>query len=204
MNSARGDILKRIDQAKFGMNSATPLRTYETSTALSPTELLDLLEDRILDYKASFIRTSSVGLAIAEIVTTHNLKTIVVPSDLPKDWLTPNLQTLVDSNFDANRLDQMDAVITASEIAIAVTGTIILNHAKSDQGRRAISLVPDSHICIVKVANVVGTVVEAVRMLNPRDHQTWISGPSATSDIELERVEGVHGPRNLHVILDLS
>lgn len=204
MTSARADILKRIDQAKFGMNSASPLRTYETSTALSPTELLDLLEDRILDYKATFIRTSSVGLAIADIVAAHNLKTIVVPSALPQDWLNANLQTLVDANFDADRLDQMDAVITASEIAIAVTGTIILNHAKSDQGRRAISLVPDTHICIVKAASVVGTVVEAVRLLNPREHQTWISGPSATSDIELERVEGVHGPRNLHVILDLS
>ena len=98
----------------------------------------------------------------------------------------------------------MDAVITSSEIAVAVTGTIILNHSQPDQGRRAISLVPDTHICIVKAANVVGTVVEAVRQLNPRDHQTWISGPSATSDIELERVEGVHGPRNLYVILDLS
>ena len=204
MISARADILQRIDQAKFGMNPASPLRTYETSTALSPTELLDLLEDRILDYKATFIRTSSVGLAIADIVAAHNLKTIVVPSALPQDWLNANLQTLVDANFDADRLDQMDAVITASEIAIAVTGTIILNHAKSDQGRRAISLVPDTHICIVKAASVVGTVVEAVRLLNPREHQTWISGPSATSDIELERVEGVHGPRNLHVILDLS
>lgn len=204
MISARADILQRIDQAKFGMNSASPLRTYETSTALSPTELLDLLEDRILDYKATFIRTSSVGLAIADIVAAHNLKTIVVPSALPQDWLNANLQTLVDADFDADRLDQMDAVITASEIAIAVTGTIILNHSKSDQGRRAISLVPDTHICIVKAASVVGTVVEAVRLLNPREHQTWISGPSATSDIELERVEGVHGPRNLHVILDLS
>jgi L-lactate dehydrogenase complex protein LldG len=94
--------------------------------------------------------------------------------------------------------------VTACEIAIALTGTIVLNHSRSDQGRRAISLLPDTHICVVHANQVVGTVVEAVRSLNPLDHQTWISGPSATSDIELERVEGVHGPRNLHVILGLD
>ena len=196
----RADILKRIDQAKLAMNAPIPERKYATTSTLSRSELLDLLEDRILDYKATFTRSTDVASTIAEIVATHNLNAIVVPPGLSSLWAGGK----VDANFSSDQLDQMDAVITSSEIAVAVTGTIILNHSQPDQGRRAISLVPDTHICIVKAANVVGTVVEAVRQLNPRDHQTWISGPSATSDIELERVEGVHGPRNLYVILDLS
>ncbi len=200
MISSRADILKRIDQAKLAMTAPSPARDYATTTTASHLELLDLLEDRILDYKATFTRSTDVESTIAGIIAAQGLKAIVVPPDLASIFTGAK----VDTNLSSDQLDHMDAVVTASEIAIAVTGTIILNHSRLDQGRRAISLVPDTHICIVKAANVVGTVVEAVRKLNPRDHQTWISGPSATSDIELERVEGVHGPRNLHVILDLS
>jgi L-lactate dehydrogenase complex protein LldG len=200
MNASREDILKRINSAKLGMIATDPVRNYETKSSLSLPELLDLLEDRIVDYKATFTRTSDVSAAIAEIVALHSLKKIVIPEGLPSHWASG----ITDTHLSAAELDGIDAVITSSEVAIAVTGTIVLNHSKSDQGRRAISLVPDTHICIVHPDSVVGTVVEAVRRLNATDHQTWISGPSATSDIELERVEGVHGPRNLYVILDLS
>jgi L-lactate dehydrogenase complex protein LldG len=200
MSRSRDDILKRIDLAKLGMNTPVPTRTYATTSSLSQEELLDLLEDRILDYKATFTRTHDVSTTIAKIVAAHSLQKIVIPEGLSREWT----QGIVDANFSAAQLDEMDAVITSSEVSVAITGTIVLNHSRSDQGRRAISLVPDTHICIVKASTVVGTVVEAVRRLNPMDHQTWISGPSATSDIELERVEGVHGPRNLYVILDLS
>lgn len=200
MTSSRDDILKRIDLARVGMNTLAPERNYDTSSTLSRNELLDLLEDRILDYKATFTRTKNVPSAIVNILVEYNLSKIIIPEGLPTEWATGS----VDKNFSSKKLDEFDVVITSSEVAIAVTGTIVLNHSNSDQGRRAVSLVPDTHICIVRASNVVGTVVEAVRRLNPKDHQTWISGPSATSDIELERVEGVHGPRNLHVILDLN
>lgn len=200
MTSSRDDILRRIDLARVGMNTLAPERNYDTLSTLSRNELLDLLEDRILDYRATFIRTKHVPSAISNILAEYNLSKIIIPGGLPTGWSTGS----VDKDFSPRELDEFDAVITSSEVAIAVTGTIILNHSHSNQGRRAISLVPDTHICVVKDSNVVGTVVEAVRRLNPKDHQTWISGPSATSDIELERVEGVHGPRNLHVILDLN
>lgn len=200
MTSSRDDILKRIDLARVGMNALAPERNYDTSSSLSRNELLDLLEDRILDYKATFTRAENVPSAIANILDKYDLNKIIIPEGLPGEWATES----VDKNFSSKELDEFDVVITSSEVAIAVTGTIILNHSRTNQGRRAISLVPDTHICVVSAANVVGTVVEAVRRLNPKDHQTWISGPSATSDIELERVEGVHGPRNLHVILDLN
>ena len=200
MTSSRDDILKRIDQAKLGMKATSPSRNYETSSPLSHEELLDLLEDRIVDYKATFTRSNNVPATIAQLLSQYSLTTIVVPEGLPSDWVTGT----IDHKLSSAELDGFDVVITSSEVAIAVTGTIILNHSRTDQGRRAISLVPDTHICVVSAKNVVGTVVEAVRRLNPLDHQTWISGPSATSDIELERVEGVHGPRNLHVVLDLS
>lgn len=200
MTSSRDDILKRIDLARVGMNALAPERNYDTSSPLSRNELLDLLEDRILDYKATFTRAENVPSAIANILAEYDLRKIIIPEGLPREWATGS----IDKNFSSKELDEFDVVITSSEMAIAVTGTIILNHSRTNQGRRAISLVPDTHICVVSAADVVGTVVEAVRRLNPKDHQTWVSGPSATSDIELERVEGVHGPRNLHVILDLN
>lgn len=198
--SSRDDILKRIDSAKLGMDSTPPARNYATDSKLSREELIDLLEDRIIDYKATFTRTTDVASTIAALISQHNLEKIVIPSGLPTEWA----QGTTDVELSSADLDKFDAVITSSEVSIAVTGTIILNHSRADQGRRAISLVPDTHICVVSAASVVGTVVEAVRSLDAKDHQTWISGPSATSDIELERVEGVHGPRNLHVVLDLS
>lgn len=199
MSNSREDILKRIDIARSNMSTVEVKRDYVMESTKSRAEILELFEDRILDYKATFTRTDDVRATIAALLTTHDLKKVVIPSGLPDGWV----KGLVDNNLSSSELDEFDAVITSSEVAVAVTGTIVLNHSRADQGRRAISLVPDTHICVVAADKVVATVVEAVRMLNPFDHQTWISGPSATSDIELERVEGVHGPRNLHVILAL-
>lgn len=134
---------------------------------------------------------------------------VVVPPGLDPAWVSALAAAGIEVRTDTRQaplsnaeLDAAAAVVTAARVAIAETGTIVLD-GEPDQGRRAISLVPDVHVCVVRADQVVQTVPEAVRLLTPHADrpQTWISGPSATSDIELDRVEGVHGPRTLHVVL---
>lgn len=139
---------------------------------------------------------------------TSRPRAVVVPAGLAKHWvdgLPSGTAVLTDSReapMSALELDEVDAVITAARVAIADTGTIVLDGA-DDQGRRIITLVPDVHVCVVRADQVVDSVPEGVTILaeHPERPQTWISGPSATSDIELSRVEGVHGPRTLHVVI---
>lgn len=110
------------------------------------------------------------------------------------------MTALTDDGLDHARIGAADAVVTAAAVAIAQTGTIVLD-GSPDQGRRVLSLLPDRHVCVLRAQQVVATVPEALARLTPHRPLTWISGPSATSDIELIRVEGVHGPRQLHVVL---
>jgi L-lactate dehydrogenase complex protein LldG len=121
---------------------------------------------------------------------------VVVPSDLDLD--VPG--AVVDAGLSPAQLDDLDAVVTRARLGIAETGTIVLDHG-SGQGRRVITLVPDHHVCVIEVSQVVADVPDAFDVLDASRPLTWISGPSATSDIELDRVEGVHGPRRLHVIV---
>jgi L-lactate dehydrogenase complex protein LldG len=127
-----------------------------------------------------------------------------VPSDLPEDWRPANVELTEDESLTATDLDTLDGALTGCALAIAETGTIVLDGGDA-QGRRALSLVPDYHLCIVRADSIVATVPEAVKRLEPGVKEgrplTFVSGPSATSDIELNRVEGVHGPRTLHVVV---
>ena len=142
---------------------------------------------------------------IAAALAERGARRLVIPPGLePARGSTgqgvDGVELVVDDGLSARELDGFDGVITAAAVAIAETGTIILD-GSAGQGRRALSLIPDYHLCLVQAGQVVGLVPEAVARVRPDRPLTWISGPSATSDIELDRVEGVHGPRTLDVIL---
>ncbi|MEU6776828.1 LUD domain-containing protein [Streptomyces sp. NPDC046759] len=166
---------------------------------------VELLAENLADYRAIVHRSDARALPglVARLLAEHGSREVLVPPGLPPEWLsgadTPQLQDRAEST--PHRLDQVDSVVTGCAVAIAETGTIVLD-GSPDQGRRRISLVPDHHICVVRVpGQVVSSVPQALERLTPARPLTWISGPSATSDIELDRVEGVHGPRKLEVIL---
>lgn len=159
---------------------------------------MDRFVERVADYRATVTRCSPDALAATVAAALPSGGRVVVPPEL--GIALPH--TVVDDALTPAELDRCAGVVTRARVAIAETGTVVLDH-QPDQGRRAISLVPDLHICIVYADQVVSDVPEAVTLLaeHPERPLTWISGPSATSDIELERVEGVHGPRTLHVVL---
>ena len=202
--SARDAVIRRIREALGdGPPPVEIPRDYER--ALSPGgDIHELFVERVSDYRATVHRTTAHDLpdAIASVLAARGAARIVVPAGLPREWLgkTSAEVTADDPPLSYADLDALDGVVTGCAIAIAETGTIVLD-AGPDQGRRAISLLPDLHVCVVMAAQVVGSVPEALSRLDPTRPQTWISGPSATSDIELQRVEGVHGPRTLDVLL---
>ena len=203
--SAREDILGRIRSALRDAPAATEIpRGYRATSELDEDALIHLLSDRLVDYKArvSVVAAADVPARIGELLTDTG--SYVVPEGLDAGWATgPADGRRVDSAtapLTVAELDGIDAVVTGSAVAVAETGTIILD-GSPNQGRRAISLVPDHHICVVKAADIAGILPEALRRIDGTRPLTLISGPSATSDIELERVEGVHGPRVLDVII---
>jgi L-lactate dehydrogenase complex protein LldG len=143
-----------------------------------------------------------VAEAVADVCAARAARRLGIPAGLPDDWLPPGLEYVQDGRFDPGELDRLDGVLTGCTIAIAETGTIVLVAGPVD-GSRALTLVPDLHVCVVREAQVVELVPEAMAALAPHATApiTFVSGPSATSDIELSRVEGVHGPRNLVVLV---
>jgi L-lactate dehydrogenase complex protein LldG len=205
--TARDEILGRIRLALADRpDPAAVERSYRTAEAphLPPAELLELLVDRLVDYKATVHRASAGNAAavIAEAVRERGAHRLVVPEGFPLQLLSELEAEQVRDYpaLSAADLDGTDGVLTLSRVAIAETGTIVLD-AGAGQGRRALTLVPDYHLCVVSAEDVVRGVPEAVALLDGSRPLTWISGPSATSDIELQRVEGVHGPRTLVVVL---
>lgn len=168
-------------------------------------QTVDLLAENLADYRARVHRCDADGLAatIAGLLAERGSTSVVVPTGLDPEWLAATDVTRVPDRLDNTpaELDRVDSVVTACAVAIAETGTIVLDGGP-DQGRRRITLVPDHHICVVRVpVQVVSSVPQGLERLDPSRPLTWISGPSATSDIELDRVEGVHGPRTLEVVL---
>jgi L-lactate dehydrogenase complex protein LldG len=199
VSSARDEVLGRIRRALADRPVAPEVpRAYRRSGDLDRAARLDLLVDRLVDYKAAVRRCSPTQLVdvLFDALSARGTARIVVPPGLP--WALPG--AVVDDGLTAAAVDEVDGVVTACAVAVAETGTIVLD-SSPDQGRRMITLVPDYHLCVVRADQVVQTVPEAVARLDPDRPLTWISGPSATSDIELDRVQGVRGPRTLEVIL---
>ncbi|GGS43293.1 LUD domain-containing protein [Streptomyces griseoviridis] len=178
------------------------LREHGTRTVA---ETVELLAENLADYRAVVHRCDEDGLpsVIAGLLRERGAASVAVPPGLEEAWLADTDVTRVPDRAEdtAAALDRVDSVVTACAVAVAETGTIVLD-GSPDQGRRRITLVPDHHICVVRVPEqVVASVPQALERLDPLRPSTWISGPSATSDIELDRVEGVHGPRTLEVVL---
>lgn len=207
---AKTEILARIRGALADQPTApTVERIYRTVSDRPAAEVLEMLEDRLVDYKATVHHENVETLPARITELLGSSARYVVPAGLDPSWLpadTDTLQMIRESTDERGQvlgvreLNAVDAVVTSSTVSCAETGTIFLT-ARPDEGRRAISLVPDHHICVVPAASVVELIPEALSRVEPIAPITMISGPSATSDIELERVEGVHGPRRLDVIM---
>ena len=213
--SAREEILSRIRKATQDVRDKDPVKDVPVTWAYNQTtpleDVLETFVENILDYKAKIVRTPASGTPGAIVAALRELgaKSVVVPDGVPSHWVQAvsdaGLEVVRDEGLSHQQLNSIDAVLTGSAVSMAETGTICLDHAE-DQGRRALTLVPDRHVCVVRADSVVSDVPEAVHRLRASIDAgrpcTWISGGSATSDIELSRVEGVHGPRQLFVVLE--
>ncbi|MDR1711185.1 MAG: lactate utilization protein C [Propionibacteriaceae bacterium] len=213
--NARDVIFSRIRTALADVPNLPPEQDipldWKYGEPLALDDVLDTFVKMCVDYKATVERVpaAKIGETITKLVKDRGLKSLVVPGGLEASWRKAAEKggaKIVDDEPQKTspELNEIDGVITAARVGIADTGTIVLDHAP-DQGRRALSLVPDTHLCVINADQVVSDVPEAVQRLKPSvqagNPLTWISGGSATSDIELSRVEGVHGPRNLLIIL---
>ncbi|MER5389082.1 lactate utilization protein C [Saccharopolyspora sp. NPDC002686] len=206
-SSARAEILGRVRSALAGTDR-TPLadvpRRYREHRPAD--DLVGLFCERVADYRATVDRVAPGGLTAAIVAAARGVgaRRVLAPTGVPQAWydaLNSEFEHVEDGeSIDTAGLERVDAVITTAVVGIASTGTIVLDHGPG-QGHRALTLVPDVHICVVAESQVADDVPEGLRRLDPARPMTFISGPSATSDIELNRVEGVHGPRTLHVLV---
>ena len=207
--SSRDTVLARIRTATAATATQpdTIERAYLTAhVPEDPDSLVDLLAENLAEYRAQVHRCTEDQLPalLARLLSERGSRSVVVPPGLPPEWLGHSaIRRLPDADgpLSVEELDAADSVVTGCLLAIAETGTIVLD-AGDGQGRRALTLLPDHHVCVVRTpGQVVASLPRAMPLIDPRRPLTWISGPSATSDIELDRVEGVHGPRTLEVVL---
>lgn len=183
-------------------------RNYQCKGTTERETLVERFVERVADYKVVVQRVEERELsqAIAAVCTEHGIRRLAIPTDLPPDWLPVGMDLLRDDPPLSNeQLDRSDGVLTGCALGIAQTGTIVLDGGAT-QGRRALTLLPDYHLCVIHETQIMDLVPEAIWNLSDavKHHRrplTFISGPSATSDIELNRVEGVHGPRTLEVLV---
>ena len=195
MSDAKAEILARI-RAALGERAHAPEipRAYRTAGTLPRDGIVEQFCERVAEYRATVHRVAEADLA----ATVRGLVSGRV--GVPAGFRDLGFEVVEDHGLSVAELDALDAVVTGSALAIADTGTIVLDSGP-DCGRRALTLVPDHHVCIVRVRDIVPSVPDAIAALDPARPITFVSGPSATSDIELDRVEGVHGPRNLDVLV---
>ncbi|MCV7358090.1 LutC/YkgG family protein [Mycolicibacterium fluoranthenivorans] len=202
MTDARAAVLGRIRGALASVppESVVVPRDYAREPLTGPADVQRFAE-AVAEYRARVHLVSDVSeisATVAELVGPD--ATVVIPADLPAEWSEGTRTLADDPQLSVDTLDRADAVLTGCAVGIAATGTIVLD-AGFAQGRRALTLVPDHHICVVRADQIVDTVPQGFAALDPTRPLTFISGPSATSDIELQRVEGVHGPRTLDVLI---
>ena len=213
MSMARTEILRRIGRSLRDVPAgeapaAVPVaRDYRHTETAAPEELVAWFAERVAEYKAAVRQVAPADLpdAISAACAARGVRRLVVPADLPEGWAPAGVELLKDPGLTNEQLDTSDGVLTGCALGIAQTGTIVLDSGPG-QGRRALTLVPDYHLCIVRADQIAGLVPEAIARLADdarATHRpvTFVSGPSATSDIELNRVEGVHGPRTLEVLI---
>ncbi len=189
-SAAREEILRRIRAAKV-----PPARPVVRGYHREGPGGVELFAERVADYRAVVRTVIDVPAALSSL----RGKRIVVPVDVPQEWLVDGV-TWLHEPLSIEELDRADGVLTGCAVAIADTGTIVLDGGVA-QGRRALTLLPDHHVCVVRTDQIAASVPEALARLESTRPLTFISGPSATSDIELNRVEGVHGPRTLEVLV---
>ena len=208
--AAKSSILGRIRDAigtppeSAAEGHAKIERAYTQAPASSREACLALFVDRLLHYQVAVRRIAGgeIPATIAATLAERARSRVVVPADLDRSWLPAGVAVVADRGLDYHDLDTSEGVITACSLGIAATGTIVLRHGPGE-GRRALTLVPDYHLCVVMAEQVVETVPEAIRWLAAAGPAliTTISGPSATADIEMTRIRGVHGPRTLDVVI---
>jgi L-lactate dehydrogenase complex protein LldG len=207
VSDAREEILGRIATAVGPPSAEQPVtRAYRHGGVLDADERIELFCRRVGEYRSEVQRITEADVAtlISSVCAARNATTLVIPHGIPPAWRSANVELVNDHSLSALQLDQVDGALTGCTVGVAETGTIVLT-AGPAEGRRALSLVLDLHVCIVHEAQIVELLPEALAMIaaNGLERQpiTFISGPSATSDIELRRVEGVHGPRTLVVLV---
>jgi L-lactate dehydrogenase complex protein LldG len=199
MTDAKSVVLGRIRSALAAAppKPVTVPRDYDRAPLTGPADV-ERFAHTVDEYRAQVLRVARAD--IASTVASLASGRVVIPADLPRDWVA-GVDVVVDAPpLSTDALDQAAAVVTGCAVGIAATGTIVLDGGVA-QGRRALTLVPDHHICVVFTDQIVDTVPQAFAALDPLRPLTFVSGPSATSDIELDRVEGVHGPRTLDVLV---